>query len=614
MSWMLLRSSESYSVEYTDCRNPTAVEQFDLSTMCSAKGAENQQPNAKYILLQRSTEVGAEGYSCSIRKTTFKLYCGAYSHVKLAEVPRIDVPQEMPAAFCQVLVTTQGFNVPGGTLKSIKMNTENLIWADEVGLIKDQDGGVRCQGQQHRINGEIVEDILVLTQYRITVREEKFLIKGTQIESETAHLALPCQAHMEGCVTAEATFIWNRPEEKCMLQEVQAIRAAKVDGWLIDRERKILLNMTGSITPPAECPMTVLHSTEYEDIYLAESGTFSPLEATNLRMDLEMASRDNFLAYMLENSLNGLDEQLTTALCEVKRTKQDDNPFHLQGELYGMIRGEILYRFKCVSATALLREEANCFDHVPLKTVPPGYMHPSTKIFTTVAAMVECNTHFPLKVKAKEAWVTIGPKIKPEAAPQAYQEFQKIREHINMAGAGGIYTTTEQVAWETLINYPAYHKALLTGLSVGACSGSTGDCTKGSGIQSYDFDQLMPNLDPEQFSIVAQVKRWVHEYGDWMALLVLIIWMIQLLLTLATLVITWIKDGPAVVIAVIYTMFCTGKMRRDKVVRRRRRRTQGDVEEIPLNEETSERYAVPESGYMEPAPMYTSPRVGFRPK
>ena len=113
MSWMLLRSSESYSVEYTDCRNPTAVEQFDLSTMCSAKGAENQQPNAKYILLQRSTEVGAEGYSCSIRKTTFKLYCGAYSHVKLAEVPRIDVPQEMPAAFCQVLVTTQGFNVPG---------------------------------------------------------------------------------------------------------------------------------------------------------------------------------------------------------------------------------------------------------------------------------------------------------------------------------------------------------------------------------------------------------------------------------------------------------------------------------------------------------------------
>ena len=86
------------------------------------------------------------------------------------------------------------------------MNTENLIWADEVGLIKDQDGSVRCQGQQHRINGEIVEDILVLTQYRITVREEKFLINGEQIESETADLALPCQAHMEGCVTAEARF------------------------------------------------------------------------------------------------------------------------------------------------------------------------------------------------------------------------------------------------------------------------------------------------------------------------------------------------------------------------------------------------------------------------
>ena len=218
-------------------------------------------------------------------------------------------------------------------------------------------------------------------------------------------------------------------------------------------------------------------------------------------------------------------------------------------------------------------------------------------------------------MKAKEAWVTIGPKIKPEAAPQAYQKFHKMRDHINMAGASGIYTTTEQTVWETLINYPAYHKALLTGLSVGACSGSTGDCAKGSGIPSYGFDQLMPNLDPDQFSIGAQMRRWVHDYGDWMALLVLIIWTIQLLLTLATLVITWIKDGPTVVIAVIYTMFCAGKMRRDKVIRRRKRRNQGgELEEIPLNEETSERYAVPESGYMEPAPMYTSPRVGFRPK
>ena len=56
-------------------------------------------------------------------------------------------------------------------------------------------------------------------------------------------------------------------------------------------------------------------------------------------------------------------------------------------------------------------------------------------------------------------------------------------------------------------------------------------------------------------------------------------------------------------------------MRRDKVVRRRKRRTQGEEqEEIQLNEEPSERYAVPESGYMEPAPMYTSPRIGFRTK
>ena len=139
---VLLGKSRGYSIEYTDCRNPTAVEQFDLSTMCKSTESANQKMDTKYILLQKSTEVGTTGYSCSIRKTTFKLYCGAYSHVKLAEVLWIDVPQVMPASFCQVLVSTKGFNIPGGSLEPIKMNTENLIWAAEVGLIKDQDGGV----------------------------------------------------------------------------------------------------------------------------------------------------------------------------------------------------------------------------------------------------------------------------------------------------------------------------------------------------------------------------------------------------------------------------------------------------------------------------------------
>ena len=39
--WVLLGKSRSYSIEYTDCRNPTAVEQFNLSTMCSTRGSES---------------------------------------------------------------------------------------------------------------------------------------------------------------------------------------------------------------------------------------------------------------------------------------------------------------------------------------------------------------------------------------------------------------------------------------------------------------------------------------------------------------------------------------------------------------------------------------------
>ena len=54
---------------------------------------------------------------------------------------------------------------------------------------------------------------------------------------------------------------------------------------------------------------------------------------------------------------------------------------------------------------------------------------------------------------------------------------------------------------------------------------------------------------------------------------------------------------------------------RDKVIRRERRRTQGEEpEQLPLQSAPSERYDAPEADYTEPALMYSSPRPGFRPK
>ena len=99
-----------------------------------------------------------------------------------------------------------------------------------------------------------------------------------------------------------------------------------------------------------------------------------------------------------------------------------------------------------------------------------------------------------------------------------------------------------------------------------------------------------------------------------MALLVLVICMVQLFLTLATLVIKWIQDGPTVVIAIIYTMFCASKIKRDKVIRRKRRRTQGEEpKQPPLQSAPSERYDVPEADYTKPVPMFSSQRPGYQP-
>ena len=91
----------------------------------------NDPVKQTYYLLQKKVIKKMIGYSCSVIKSSFLLYCGAFSHQKFAEVPKIEITQEVTRSECQTMVQSQLFQTLEGTKHKIKLSTENLFSVTE---------------------------------------------------------------------------------------------------------------------------------------------------------------------------------------------------------------------------------------------------------------------------------------------------------------------------------------------------------------------------------------------------------------------------------------------------------------------------------------------------
>ena len=141
-----------------------------------------------FYLIQKKEIKKLKGYSCSVIKSSFLLYCRAFSHQKFAEVPKIEITQEVTRLECQTMVQSQLFQTLEGTKHKIKMNTENVFSMTEKGMIKDEDNAVSCQGEIVKVHDQLFDNMILISQYKITVLEESYIVQDGQIETLRDHL------------------------------------------------------------------------------------------------------------------------------------------------------------------------------------------------------------------------------------------------------------------------------------------------------------------------------------------------------------------------------------------------------------------------------------------
>ena len=105
-------------------------------------------------------------------------------------------------------------------------------------------GKVWCKGQQLKIGEAVVNEVLVMSQYRIKLEKEEFLTIPSssqtmhQVEALYDHVKLPksCTPAAAGCVANDWTYIWNPEPIKCKLMKIQLGKFSHENGYLIDHK------------------------------------------------------------------------------------------------------------------------------------------------------------------------------------------------------------------------------------------------------------------------------------------------------------------------------------------------------------------------------------------
>ena len=180
-----------FILNYWDCLNPTSVVRTDANQVCNHQDS-NAGVTRRVMLVQKKTITRTSGYRRRVCVSTFSLYCGAYAHVKWMKIPDILHQVTVSITWCRTMVKQQRFQPPGSSQTfKVQLNQEEKIPVQMVGELSIQNDQVYCKGQAYRTPQGILDNVLILNEYSISIVTEEYIAHGSMVESQSDHVALP---------------------------------------------------------------------------------------------------------------------------------------------------------------------------------------------------------------------------------------------------------------------------------------------------------------------------------------------------------------------------------------------------------------------------------------
>ena len=551
----------AFELDYYDCHSAKTIHRYPTSSACRSIEAENSTTE-NWDLLQKVDETETSGWSCEVRVSSFTVFCGVYGHNKLINIPTIELNEPVTAGECNVFANRRTFRDHDRRQHALTIPGETIISNYDKGIIKSS-GDISCVGETMKIGDEVIERVLVLTQYRVTVRKEKFRLIGGRsgsVEVLTEHLKLPktCRPKTGSC-TLLRTYNWLPPLSRCNLEKIRTMRMQKHGPYLVDHHGKILLKKLSALPSPAGCPTTQMFQTEYPDLFLAPPGHhFSPF---GNEVEVEAFARGlvDYSLWISEKNLKIAMQSAKLKLCNHKYDISDTKHHHVEGEIFASRRGDVMFLYQCKQITGRIMESTKCFADIPLITATPDtklFVDPITKISKLNSPVTECNTRFPLEVQTKQGYVSITPKLTRVDTPESRAVEDEHWRHEDMSSAG-TYLDPQFKSWRSHLEDGSYGDAILGTITfqAGVHEGVISDPgNSGWNLQSLTPDGMIADFEKD---IWKKVDRFVTQYAGYLCLIVIGIEMTKFIITIAILGMTLVTEGVAGLRGLLVQLCCT---------------------------------------------------------
>ena len=141
------------------------------------------------------------------------------------------------------MIASKRYVTADGIHREIILDAENILSVEEVGTINIGDNYITCHGQSAKIGNFVIDDVLKIAQYKVTVKRQSYKAKGQKMEAADGHLRLPttCKTDAHGCQLADITYVWEQPQLDCPLEAAQTVGMTNHNGYLKSQEFNIIL-------------------------------------------------------------------------------------------------------------------------------------------------------------------------------------------------------------------------------------------------------------------------------------------------------------------------------------------------------------------------------------
>ena len=181
-----------------------------------------------------------------------------------------------------------------------------------------------------------------------------------------------------------------------------------------------------------------------------------------------MASRDDYLAYALEQEMLKALRQISMSNCQrtqdlalgqmtlAAHSEDGISYLTLGNNTYGVLYGETLHTFRCKEVTVTPRVPVCCSKELPI--IYQGlskYLQPISRLIATHSTLGPCSSIMAGKFKTlKGEWIAATPRLQIAPPPQPLHQHDKISIYHTDMSDGGVYTQDQVEEFSRLLNYP----------------------------------------------------------------------------------------------------------------------------------------------------------------